>query len=156
MQINQQDIRAAVHAFLGLLEHGNGNELENIHALELALDRLALAYHFADDEFEEGQPDPAVPAYDHWRQLAVARFPQFGLYNLPSNVTAQIMEAEMQVGDALDDAADIAHDLSEVAWCWEHTTAKDALWHFRFGYEQHWGEHLRYLQLYLYALRSQS
>jgi hypothetical protein len=154
--LNQQDIRATVHEFLDLLDNGKGDEQANIRTLELVLDRLALAYHFADDIFEDGHSDPPVQDYHQLRQLAATRFPKFGLYNVPSKITEQIMEAEMQVGDALDDVADMARDLSEVMWCWEHTSEKDALWHFRWGYENHWGKHLRNLQTYLYALRSES
>jgi hypothetical protein len=153
MQMNRQDIRAIVYDFLDLLEKGQGDEQANIRALELALDQLALAYHAANDVFENGHPDPIAQDYNQLRQLATTRFPKFGLYNVASKLTEQITEAEMQVGDAMDDIADIARDLSEVVWCWEHNSEKDALWHFRFGYENHWGEHLRNLQKYLYTLR---
>lgn len=159
--MNQLDIRAAIDDFLDLLANGTSNEPENIRALERALDLLALAYHFTDDvstdDFsEDGQPEPPTQDYDRLRQLAVTRFPKFGPYNVPGKITDQIMETEMEVGDALDDIADIAGDLSKVVWCWEHTSVEDALWHFRFGYEHHWGEHLRNLQLYLYAFRRES
>jgi hypothetical protein len=150
-----QDIRVSINDFLDLLENSKGDAQANMHALELALDRLALAYHFAGNVFVEYQPDPPKQDYERFRKLASVRFPRFGLYNVPSRITDQIMETELQVGDALDDLADIARDLSAVVWCWEHTSEMNALWHFRFGYEQHWGEHLRHLQSYLSALRSE-
>ncbi len=157
MHMNRQDIRKAVDDFLDLLENGKGSEKENIRALEFALDQLALASHFLDDEFDEvAYPDPPTQNYNQLRDLAVRRFPKFGFYNVPSKITAQVMEAKMQVGDALDDVADIACDLSKVVWCWDHTSETNALWHLSFGYEHHWGEHLRNLQLYLYACHSEA
>ena len=57
----------------------------------------------------------------------------------------------MVVGDALDDVADIAHDLKEVLGRWESTSEADAIWYLRMGFETHWGKHLRSLQLYLHA-----
>ncbi len=156
-ETSRQDIRAAVSEFLELLEHGRGEVKANVSALEIALDRLALAYHFSEDVFDDvDQPDPPDTDRDRLRRLAVERFPGFGYYNVPGEITEKIMEAEMVVGDALDDVVDIARDLSDVAWRWEHTSAKDALWHFRFGYEHHWGWHLRNLQLYLHALRREA
>jgi len=154
--MNSQAIRASINNFLDLLENYQGDLHANMHALELALDQLALAYHFSSAEFEDTELNPPTQDYERWRKLAVERFPQFGFYNIPSRITSQVMETEMQVGDALDDIADIACDLAEVVWCWEHISEPDALWRFRFGYEQHWGEHLRQLQLYLYALRHEA
>jgi hypothetical protein len=147
-----QDILASIAGFLELLENGAGDQEANTRDLELALDRLALAHHFADAIFEDGHPDPPAQDNSRWRLLAEIRFPKFGFYNVPSNITQKIMQAEMQVGDALDDVTDIAHDLSEVVWCWKHASEKDALWRFRWGYENHWGRHLRNLQTYLYEL----
>jgi|SRR3990172_7024144 len=149
-----QDILAAINDYLDVLEYDRGNVDTNIRALELALDRLALAYHFAPDVFEEDEyPDPPVQDYQRLRHLAASRFPAFGFYTLPSIITTATVQVELQIGDALDDVADIAQDLIGVRWCWEHTSQVDALWRFRFGYEAHWGEHLRCLQLYLHATR---
>jgi hypothetical protein len=150
--MNAQDICASIHGFPELLETGGSDEQSNIRTLELALDRLGLAYHFASEVFEDGHSDPPSQDYGRWRRLAVLRFPKFGFYNVPSHISHQVLQAEMLVGDALDDVADIAHDLSEVIWCWTHTSENDALWLFRWGYDQHWGEHLRDLQRYLYDL----
>ncbi len=155
--MSQQDIHTAIYDFLDLLENGRGSEQKNIHALELALDRLALAYHFSEDEFDETDyPGPPKQDYVQLRDLVTAHFSTFGFYNVPSKVIKQIMQAELLMGDALDDVVDIGRDLLEVAWRWKQTSQKDALWHFRFGYENHWGNHLRNLSLYLYALRSES
>ncbi|MBX7223493.1 MAG: DUF5063 domain-containing protein [Blastocatellia bacterium] len=101
------------------------------------------------------QPEPPVPEYRHFQELATTRFPDFGFYNVPSVISDQIMEANLQVGDALDDLADLARDLWAVRWAWENTSEADALWHFRFGYDSNWGDHLRNLQRYLHAFKNQ-
>lgn len=152
--MDQQLIRKAVYDYLDLIENGSSTGDDNMRMLELALDRLALAYHSADYEFEDGHPDPPDRDYARFRALAVKRFPSFGFYNVPSLISDKIMEAEMHVGDALDDIAEIAGDLEQVAWSWENTSENDALWHFRFGYDAHWGEHLRNLQRYVHAFKN--
>ena len=54
-------------------------------------------------------------------------------------------------GDAVDDLTDIVHDLSDVAWCWDHTGPDEAIWRFRFGFQTHWGQHLFNLRSYIHA-----
>jgi hypothetical protein len=129
----QKEIRSAIDDFIDLLENGLNNEQANIRALELSLDRLALVYHLADGVFEDCDFDAPSQDYDSLRQLAVARFPKFGYYNLPKNVTEKIGKTELLTGDALDDIADITRDLYEVLWYWENESEKVALWQFCFG-----------------------
>lgn len=151
--MSEDDIREAIQTFLQLLEKPNVDNAKGISTLEFALDRLGLAYHFAGDEFRDGYPEPPTQDYARFRQLAMIQFPNLGFYNIPSRMTEEIQTAPMSVGDALDDVADIACDLAKVVWCWEHNDAQDALWHFRFLYDTHWGDHLRHLQCYLHALK---
>ncbi len=148
----QKEIRTAIEDYIDLLENGLNDEQANIRALELNLDRLALAYHFAEVVFEDYDSEAPSTDYNHLKQLAIARFPGFGYYNEPKNITEKIGEAEILIGDALDDIAGITGDLYKVLWYWENENEKVALWNFCFGYEHHWGAHLRSLQIYLYAL----
>jgi hypothetical protein len=148
----QKEIRAAIEGFINLLENGLNDEQANIHALELNLDNLALAYHFAEVVFEDYDSEASSPDYNQLKHLAISRFPGFGYYNEPKNITEKIGEADILIGDALDDIADITRDLYEVLWYWENESEKVALWKFCFGYEHHWGAHLRSLQSYLYAV----
>ena len=62
---------------------------------------------------------------------------------------ADAFEPAVTAGDAVDDLTDIAVDLQEVLDRSGKST-DDAIWHFRFGYQAHWGRHLRWLQLILY------
>jgi hypothetical protein len=153
--MSQVDIRTAIDEFLDFLEHSQRDEEVNINALEVVLDQLALARHFVGDiVFEDDYPDPPVQDYDRLRVLATERFPSFGYYSVPDDITKQSNETELLVGDALDDIVDIVRDLQAVKWRWEHTNEQDALWHFDFGYKTHWGKHLRCLQLYLHLVRN--
>ena len=151
--MSQTEIREAIDYFFDLLQTPSKDEAENLSSLEFALDWLAYARHFAGDEFVTGYLDPPTQDYARFRQLAATKFLQLGFYNFPNQVVEEVQPTTNSIGDALDDFADIACELAEVRWCWDHTCTEDALWHFRFGYEAHWGEHLRNLQWYLEALK---
>jgi len=56
------------------------------------------------------------------------------------------------VGDAIGDLADIVLEMRAVAWLWDHVGEADALWQLHFGFETHWGTHLRSLQWFVHAL----
>jgi hypothetical protein len=152
--MNRDDIQNAVLEYLDLIENGKASVAENLQALELVLDKLALAHNFIDFQFDKADhPEAPREDYNRLRQLAERRFPDFGHYNMPDCITDKIAESGIVVGDAIDDVADIARDMHEIRWCWEHNSPDDALWHFQFGYESHWGEHLRSLQLYILAAK---
>ncbi|MFT3989668.1 DUF5063 domain-containing protein [Aestuariivirga sp.] len=115
-----------------------------------ALDRLMAALHAspAGDVAETAAELPHQP-YDERYFALKRRFPDFGLYAIadPSDLSL----ATPMTGDAIDDLADISTNLEEVLWRAEHIGIEDALWHFRFLYQTHWGQHLRELALYLHA-----
>lgn len=148
--MTRQEILGTVKEFLSLLEEsGPGEDREA--RLRWLLDRLALAYHHADAAFD-GRDFPELPrADDSALRVRIGQlFPGFGFYNEALDVTDKVGESTLGIGDAVDDLADIARDLRDVVTCWETTSEEDALWHFRFGFESHWGRHLRSLQLYLH------
>jgi hypothetical protein len=148
---------AAVDEFLALIEVGRDSPEENISALRIILDRLAIAGQLAEEAFDETAADPpsGIGDYQRYRALAGQRFPSFGYYNLPIAVTEQLMATELMLGDALDDLADIGRDLADVRWSRTHTSEADALWRVRWGFEVHWGHHLRTLQWYLHAYQQE-
>jgi hypothetical protein len=151
MQVSREDIHNAILEYLDLIKIGGKTAEENLQALEMVLDKLALAYHYADCEFDETNYPNARRYSKKWYKLAGKRFPDFGFYNVPYSVIEQLVESELMVGDAIDDLADIATDLEAVDWCWKQTSIDNALWHFRFGFKAHWGEHLRHLQFFMHA-----
>ena len=120
--------------------------------LARALDELALAYHDTpegeptDDDADNGRATDDYP--QRYKHLG-ARFPEYGYYPVvdPSGAVDQ----EIGLNDAIDDLVDIARDLGEAVWRFEHFGAADAHWHFKFDYQIHWGKHLRELSYYLYT-----
>jgi len=153
MKIDRQEIYSSVLDFLELPKNKSSNS--SIESLELALDKLALIYHFIGENPDDGHeyPEPPNRDYSGWREIIVKNFPKFGFYNIPSTISERIGEAELHMGDAVDDLADIANELSDFVWRWENNGENNALWHFRYSYEIHWGSHLRSLQMYLHALK---
>jgi hypothetical protein len=153
--MERKDIFEAVREFFSFLQSPNldTEPYTNIRRLVEVLDKLAFAYHHVSFEFDENASDP--PGHNHqiysrYREMAGQKFPLLGDY---SDVNPLELEnPDIMMGDSLDDLADIACDLQDVLWCLENTTEEDALWHFQFGYESHWGRHMRYLQTYLYEL----
>jgi hypothetical protein len=119
------------------------------------LDRLCVLGRHPRYTFEDGHPDPPDrdwPAvYRQFRELAQERFPGLQPYNLPDPISEKPGEAQIVVADPYDDIADIAGDLAHVRWSLENTSPNDALWHFHFGYQSHWGDHASNLRWYLYA-----
>lgn len=118
--------------------------------LRMVLDDLARVYETTGEpSYAEEYPEPARADYASMRARFAAVFPGLGPYQAVSDLLTATVEPEVTAGDALDDLTDIAVDLQEVLDRAEKST-DDAIWHFRFGYQSHWGRHLRWLQLVLY------
>ena len=148
------DIQSSIHFFFDVIKADFLPE-EREDQLSIALDRLALASHFAEWTFDETDyPDAPCRKYETMRELVSPIFPECGYYNVVLNITEQIGEGSPAVGDAIDDICDIAGDLEEVLWRWRRNSVDDALWYFNESYRYHWGQHLRELQLYLYAKKN--
>jgi hypothetical protein len=146
----------AVRRYLELLKSASGPIEDRLRALASTLDGLLCAYHATPDEFVEGAIEPPksddyLQRYKMAREVASRTFPEFGLYAVvmpESNPNAQPM-----LGDALDDLTDIALDMENVLWRFENGDPRDAAWHFRFGYQSHWGRHLLDLRSYVHHLQ---
>src|SRR5579859_4570978 len=145
-----EEIKQTIDDFLALIETGSGSVEENEKELKLLLDKLALAQHFAECSCDERESSTSPGrSYEELRKMVSTRFPSFGFYNIAEHVAEKVGESGTMVGDAIDDVADIARDLSDVKWRWENNGPDDGLWEFRFSFEIHWSQHLRELQLYL-------
>ena len=142
-----------IRDFLSGVDDTSQSESDSIDALIAALDGLAVSIHAV--RFESDETDyPEPPTQDHkatWQRVA-ARFPKFGYYNSPLDISEKIAETTLAVGDAVGDVAEIYDDLQEVLWRFENTSQADALFHFQLGFRTHWGRHLRELQLYAHDL----
>ena len=147
MEIDQQDIRLALRGFLELLE--SADQQAKIETLELWLGQLAFLQHF----IENIPPDdklPTLPARDtaYWAKLIATHFPTLGNYNI--TVSAETDAFDLSTGNAVDDLAEIAAEISECIQRWESYGENHALWYFRVGYQTHWEKRLRNLQHYLH------
>lgn len=149
--MSRDEIIAAINDFVEFISERKDDVEVDETSLALALDRLALAYHFSRSAATNVMTsDPPQRDYNETRKIIAARFPNCGYYNLPSEIGQNIAETGIMVGDAIDDITDIALDMQQVKWRLDNTDIDDALWHFSFTYEAHWGDHLRRLQLYLH------
>ncbi|WNG43615.1 DUF5063 domain-containing protein [Archangium minus] len=150
--MTRSEILDVVKQFLALLE-GEGPVEARESRLRLLLDRLALAYHFAEAPFDARKHhEPPRADYRLLRERISSLFPNYGFYSTVLDVTNEVGESEVGVGDSIDDLTDIAMDLHEVLARCQMTSEEDALFHFRILFEGHWGAHLRSLQQYLHAL----
>ncbi len=149
--MTEDPIRTAIRDFLDLVEGTSGSTTENEQALVLLLDRLALVTHAPEPSDAGSDVEAPRHAYEAMHAQVVARFPRYGLYRAGSPEPDDVF----LVGDAIDDIADIAIDLSEVAWLWDRVGEVEALWLFHFGFTHHWGSHLRSLQWYVHEMRGQ-
>jgi hypothetical protein len=152
-EMSRDEIKQTIDDFLLLVEKGCGSVEENEAKLKLLLDKLAFAQHSINYKFDEKDyADAPRKKYDELRKLVTAQFPNYGYYNVAEDVTINIGEGKVNVGDAIDDIADMAGDLFEAKWCWENNSTEDGLWHFKNEFEIHWNNHLRGLQIYLINL----
>lgn len=84
--------------------------------------------------------------------MICGRFPNYGYYNIPSIITGQIADAELTVGDAIDDLIDITTELRTISNLWREEGDEAAIRSFTAAHRFHLGGHLRALQLYLDSL----
>lgn len=113
-------------------------------------DRLVAAIHDVPDLFDEQDyPDPPARDYVLTYARVAAAMPGLGYYRSPRDVHDLTGVGEPMVQDAIDDITDIVGDFQEVLWRHTHTSTADATWHLRQSYRDHWGHHMRSLQVYL-------
>ena len=136
---------AAIRAFHDIVF---GPAAPELPALVRALDALATAYHVTPaGASSEEDLDPPEHDYDATSAKIAPRFPMLGYYSVADPLTTN---GSFSLGDAIDDLADIANELSETLWRWDHLGPDDAHWHFHAMY-MHWGWHMRELQTFLFA-----
>lgn len=148
---SHESMVAAILEYLELLKDEPDNESVRLNRLAEALDRLVIEYHRAPD-VEPDVMDVASPtvSYEPLAKRAAASFPELGLYG---DVEPQDgLDQEISLGDAIDDLADIARDLTDVLWHLDNVGVNDAIWMFRFGYQTHWGRHLHDIRRYLHSV----
>ncbi len=146
--MSKNTLRDTIREFLDLVENSSDSAPENERALSFLLDQLGMATHAAKPTAPLTDSNAPEREYKVLRERIVSRFPNYGLYREAGTEP----DDEFLVGDAIDDLTDIAIDLSEVEWLWDNAGETDAMWQFHFGFESHWGSHLRGLQWYVHEL----
>ena len=145
-------IRSAIAGFVATLDRNPSANDVTLSDLAKSLDRLVAVY-FETVEVDRG--DDEAPRREHsdykttYARIGRA-YPELGYY-LHAWPDGALETKECDVGDAIDDLADIFGDLCEVTWYLERSLLADAIWHYRFGYQVHWGRHLHSLRYYLYS-----
>lgn len=149
---HQELIRSACSAYLALLHEAPADERERQLKLARVFDELSAAYNNTID-IEPDTENVGAPRSGASEFAAMARrsFPELGFYRLADPLEG--FEQKVGQGWALDDLIDIALDLAEVLWLLDQPSrTADAIWQFRWGYENHWGQHLHDLRWYLHRL----
>lgn len=147
--MSDESVLAEARNFLQLFSSDLATGEKPLAVLVETLDRLAIVHGRVSERklTHSGSSEAPSADYDHWRAMALRAFPSLGQY---ACVTPQFDATEVTLADAHDDIADIACDLQTVIWHWQNTTADDAIWCFRFGYQSHWGRHLMNLRSHLH------
>ena len=139
----------AIRAYFAVIDTPPQDVTARLRALGAALDRLAVAYsETANARFVDGDDPPDRQAYEAMRERVSRAFPKFGYYAVVAPTPDP--EAEIGMGDAVDDLADIAADLEPIVWLWDQGRHDEAAWHFQLSYRQHWGTHLHDLRRYVH------
>ncbi len=114
-----------------------------------ALDGLASTYHDLPltEPTDVPADSPELGEYQVRYSAMGKRFPELGYY--PCLTTLTLHEAEVGVGDAIDDLVDIAAEIHAIFWHLDNTGLNGALVRTH-QMRYHWlGEHLRPLVLHL-------
>jgi len=144
-------INGACRGYLDLLRSAPADPRERQLQLAVVLDRLCAAYNQTHDVVPDTEAEDAPRAdYKKFVEQAAASFPEFGFYSDVDPLEG--IDQELMQGCGLDDLADIAVDLTGVLWLLGQRRVDDAIWEFRWGYENHWGHHLHDLRRYLHKL----
>ena len=149
------EIWSAIEEIINIVEVGTGSSDEDESRLVYLLDYLALEMHQVNPE--GGYDGVEIPENDYpaIRKAAEQRFPGWGYYNTPKDVTESVAQSELVAGDAIDDITDIVNDLKMVLWSYRNENETNALWHLQDSYLGHWRWHMRNLQVYLHCLANE-
>ena len=142
----------AVDAFLAFVDEPRPLAPGEVPKLIRLLDELACTLPAWHGEPPACDGDPPKEDASSRRERLGARFPDFGFYWVaaPTACGGDSGDAEVTLGDAVDDLLDVASDLAAARWYSEHGERGDGercageLFHY------HWGQHLRDLQSYLH------
>lgn len=129
----------------------SSNEYEFLSLLDKLAFQISETTPIAPPDGEE-IPENDYPAI---RKAAEVAFPNWGFYNVAGEITQNIGECEIHVGDAIDDVTDIINDLKMVYWSYQNEPEEMAIWHLLDSFNNHWRAHMRSLQFYVHCLETE-
>jgi hypothetical protein len=92
--MNRDEIREAISGFLALLDGVEDDAEAREAALALALDRLALGYHYSECEFDEtDHPDAPRKDYQECGKQFQRSFPNMAITMLPQESALKLARA---------------------------------------------------------------
>ena len=136
-----------------LSEFGKNPNVQNenkVLELKKILIHIYSEYLNLKSVFDENEY-PEEPDFDYKeiRKNLLGNFPDFGLYHVAYDCHLIKKDADLIMGDALDDLTDIIKDMLAVKWKYENTSIDDAKWEFDFSMRNHSERHLVNLLKYL-------
>lgn len=151
MAVSEQEFTQTIASVLELLKLDGHYDNHREKELARLLDALAMIYHRLDRFATDYVPSNA-PQKDQGflRENIEKAFPRLGFYHKSTGMSKPDEIPELVRGDAIDDLMDICNELSAAKHVQSEQGISAAAAYFKVSFEIHWGEHLRYLQLYLY------
>lgn len=106
--------------------------------LKKNLTLLYLEYLKLDNVDYDTKKHPIPPRLDYEKISNIVRtnFPHFGFYRTVRD-PFDLNGKNNAIEDAHDELVDLIKDLMEIQWRFEHTSHKDAIWHFEFMMRNH-------------------
>jgi hypothetical protein len=100
----------------------------NLNTLKLLLANIYSHYLEVSFEYDENDYDES-PDFDYKvvRKIAESNFPELGFYHSLFESHQVSREADVTLGDGIDDLTDIIKDMLAVKWRFENTSNNDAL-----------------------------
>lgn len=139
---------ATVKHYFSVIHSPPAGMQDRLKGLACALDDLVLAYNKTHDiQVDNHDQNSSKQDYKAVYATIAAAFPTLGYY--ADIEPTEDFDQTPVVGDAIDDLADIYCDLANVVWYADNVSLNTAIWHFRFLYQNHWGQHLHSVRRYL-------
>lgn len=144
----------AVFALLDFVQQATPTTPAHWPELVRLLDGVALARHACPTErwcYDDEQHGPLPDrSYDEWRRGIGPRFPGFGFYWDALDPFDPARDENAALGDAIDDLADIAHELQRAVLVRDRLGDREGRLALGDAFDVHVGDHLRSLQRYLH------
>lgn len=141
---NEPPYIAASRDFVSFVRTAKPEDARLLERLAQHLDRLALVYSETEDCEPTSQDMAPTKRDDKLGSDVADAFGHIGPYlDVYPADAAEIGDHKVVVCDGVDDILDILADLEASIWLYENSSERDARWQFRFGFQFHWGRHLR-------------